>query len=495
MAVQLTVTSGPEAGKRAFFSTSLVTLGRAPDNDFVLQDGLISSHHGELVRRDDQFFYRDLRSRHGTRVKVNHVTVNLHDRGRIREIALPETAELMLGETLVSLEIKTTTWEAAAAPQRPPRPRPRPEVQSNPPLASIRQPSLNTLRPDRNEEFDDHILKRTHDSVDAVAKRLSQKDPRLVSIFRLSRELNSTAEMDELLNLISQTTFEAFPAANFFAISVREEGSTGNQTMRPLISRERHVSRDSKNEPLLSHSLLEKVAESRESVLFVRDSAGRELTESIINARIMACMAAPLVGQNRLLGVMQADTRGLGGLFGPEDLDLFTVMASYAAFAIERIRLNKSIYEMFEGIVFASVSAIDSRDPTTAGHSERVADYTIDLAQEADRVGHGPLSLVRFSENDLTELRYAALLHDFGKIGVRESVLGKGTRLPAAGQREIHERFQQVKAIRAGEMRRSLLQDLAQRHRPPDEALLERLEADIRRVHKELDEILAFLMS
>jgi response regulator RpfG family c-di-GMP phosphodiesterase len=79
--------------------------------------------------------------------------------------------------------------------------------------------------------------------------------------------------------------------------------------------------------------------------------------------------------------------------------------------------------------VTAAVTAIESRDPTTSGHSGRVATLTVGLAEVIDRVGHGPYKDVKFSRTQLRELRYAGLLHDFGKVGVREQVLVKQKKL------------------------------------------------------------------
>jgi response regulator RpfG family c-di-GMP phosphodiesterase len=86
--------------------------------------------------------------------------------------------------------------------------------------------------------------------------------------------------------------------------------------------------------------------------------------------------------------------------------------------------------ELFEAFVFASVSAIEQRDPTTAGHSMRVAAMSIGLAMVVDGLTDGPYAATRFSRDDLDQLKYAALLHDFGKIGVREAVLVKSHKLP-----------------------------------------------------------------
>ena len=105
-------------------------------------------------------------------------------------------------------------------------------------------------------------------------------------------------------------------------------------------------------------------------------------------------------------------------------------LASQAAVALENSRLYQSIQTLFEGFVQASVIAIESRDPTTSGHSFRVADFTVALAAAVDRADHGPFRELRFSTDEMKEIRYASLLHDFGKVGVREDVLVKAKKLP-----------------------------------------------------------------
>ena len=93
----------------------------------------------------------------------------------------------------------------------------------------------------------------------------------------------------------------------------------------------------------------------------------------------------------------------------------------------------------------AAVTAIESRDPTTSGHSERVADLTVGLAKAVNRAESGHYREVRFSRDDLTQIEYAALLHDFGKVGVREHVLVKAKKLYEHERELILQRFQLIK--------------------------------------------------
>jgi HD-GYP domain-containing protein (c-di-GMP phosphodiesterase class II) len=132
-------------------------------------------------------------------------------------------------------------------------------------------------------------------------------------------------------------------------------------------------------------------------------------------------------------------------------------LASQAAVALANRRLYDSISELFEGFVKASVTAIESRDPTTSGHSFRVADLTVGLAEAVDRARTGPYRDLRFTADELRELRYAALLHDFGKVGVREHVLVKAKKLYPGDLERIRHRVELLtRDLELGATRRKL---------------------------------------
>ncbi|MBI2554035.1 MAG: HD domain-containing protein [Candidatus Rokubacteria bacterium] len=131
--------------------------------------------------------------------------------------------------------------------------------------------------------------------------------------------------------------------------------------------------------------------------------------------------------------------------FSPRYQELAASLASQAAVALENSRLYKNIQTLFEGFVKASVTAIEARDPTTAGHSFRVADLTTGLAEVVDRLDTGPFRVVRFPPEEMQAIRYAAILHDFGKIGVREEVLVKAKKLYPNHLELIRQRAEIIK--------------------------------------------------
>jgi response regulator RpfG family c-di-GMP phosphodiesterase len=94
---------------------------------------------------------------------------------------------------------------------------------------------------------------------------------------------------------------------------------------------------------------------------------------------------------------------------------------------------------------------------TTSGHSLRVSVLSCGLAEAVDRTTSGPYKEVRFNRRDLKELEYASLLHDFGKIGVREEVLVKAKKLYPHQLERVRLRFDYVrKSFEAEALQRKL---------------------------------------
>ena len=166
------------------------------------------------------------------------------------------------------------------------------------------------------------------------------------------------------------------------------------------------------------------------------------------------------------IGVLQLVNRKPDGCDGFRDRDdierraepfdertvaMARALAGQAAVSLENAQLHQSIERLFEGFVKASVTAIEHRDPATSGHSERVATMTCDLAEAVDRIDHGPFAPIRFSRDQLRELRYAGLLHDFGKVGVREKVLVKAKKLHPAALLQVEQRHMFL--MRSAELR------------------------------------------
>ncbi len=144
--------------------------------------------------------------------------------------------------------------------------------------------------------------------------------------------------------------------------------------------------------------------------------------------------------------------------FDEQSRSVALALAGQAGVALENSILYRDIERLFEGFIRASVQAIEARDPTTAGHSFRVADFTEGLARAVDRTDGYGLRQVMFTRDQVTELRYAALLHDFGKVGVREDVLVKAKKLYSPQLEIVKQRFKYARASIARDAYRRLVE-------------------------------------
>ncbi len=176
-------------------------------------------------------------------------------------------------------------------------------------------------------------------------------------------------------------------------------------------------------------------------------------------------------------------------------VELVTALAGQAAVAIENSRLYEEIERLFEGFVKAAVHAIEQRDPTTFGHSGRVANMTVGLAAVVDRAEDGAYRGVSFTREQIKEIRYAGLLHDFGKVGVREQVLVKAKKLYPLQLELIKQRHHFVRRTAEREFWRKRSEFLETHERKDYEPFLRALEAEHAREIAALDGFLDAVLS
>ena len=162
-----------------------------------------------------------------------------------------------------------------------------------------------------------------------------------------------------------------------------------------------------------------------------------------------------LINRKRLVlpdGAITAYIRAEVVPFDSVNEELARSLAAQAAVALENRRLTEAIRTLFEGFVEAAVTAIEQRDPTTSGHSQRVARLTCALAEATDRADTGPYAGLSIGREEMRELRYAAVLHDFGKVGVREDVLLKARKLSPGAFALLRVRFDEAFLSAAAEL-------------------------------------------
>ena len=204
-----------------------------------------------------------------------------------------------------------------------------------------------------------------------------------------------------------------------------------------------------------------------------------------------------LSAMSEVIGVIQLINKKRGGeviAFDDRSEELALALAAQAGISLENALLYDEIKNMFEGFVDASVMAIESRDPTTSGHSRRVATLSVALAEKVDALTSGPLGDVHFSPTALKQLEYAGVLHDFGKVGVREKVLVKAKKLYEDERDAIRMRFAYVRRSLEAETAERKLRLALELGRDALPARFAELDAELARKLAELEEAWTFVV-
>lgn len=221
-------------------------------------------------------------------------------------------------------------------------------------------------------------------------------------------------------------------------------------------------------------------------------------------------LTVPMINQHEeVIGVIQLINRKrsrASRLVAPEDFassvipfdarseELAAAVAGQAGISLENARLSDEIRRLFEGFVNAAVTAIEARDPTTSGHSQRVALLTVGLAEQVARAAEGPFKEVQFSADEMQQLEYAALLHDFGKVGVREQVLVKAKKLYEHQRLLLLERFDYIHKANEAELWRRKLELAAREGWQEAERRFPELEEETERLRARLEQDRALVL-
>ncbi len=308
-------------------------------------------------------------------------------------------------------------------------------------------------------------LERGH-TLAILENKLYQFNDDFEKINNIGKALTAEHDLDKLLRLMLEQSL-ALTEADAGSIFLVEEDDQGQPMLRFKITHTFSIDQgyEEFTMPLTKKSIAGYVAATGEPLLLEnvyeldpeKEYSFNQSYDKQTGYRTISMLVVPMIDhKGRIIGVIQlinrkTDPRAV--MQTPEDFDRFVIpfrenhkdfimaIAGEAAVALENSQLYDSIEALLEGLVEASVTAIESRDPTTSGHSFRVAAMTVRLAEKVDHAREGSWAPQRFSTEDLREIRYASLLHDFGKVGVREEVLVKAKKLYEWQFISIQQRF------------------------------------------------------
>lgn len=132
---------------------------------------------------------------------------------------------------------------------------------------------------------------------------------------------------------------------------------------------------------------------------------------------IHSMLSVPLVVKDKVIGVLNADSRS-PYRFNEGDLKMLSTLSGQVAMAIHNAQLFGQLEDLYIETLKAFIMAIEAKDSYTRGHSEEVATYALLIAET-----------LGLSKEENNKLMRASLLHDIGKIGLKEEILLKPTKL------------------------------------------------------------------
>jgi HD-GYP domain-containing protein (c-di-GMP phosphodiesterase class II) len=295
----------------------------------------------------------------------------------------------------------------------------------------------------------------TRSRAESRGKWLQRYRYELGELIEIARALTTEHDLEKLLGLIlEKARFISGADAGSVYVVEGDDADPARRTLRFKTSQNDSIAYESREFtlPVSNRSMAGAVALSREpiniaDVYELPPGTPFQFDRSFdqrMGYRSKSMLVVPMVSSKGMtIGVLQLinkkrepkakltpeTTEALVVPFDERSQELLLTLSAQAAIAMENAVLYDEINKIFAGFVTASVEAIEQRDPTTSGHSRRVATLTVGLAEVVDREIVGPYADAHFGESDLREVEIASLLHDFGKIGVREEVLVKAKKL------------------------------------------------------------------
>lgn len=380
---ELIIIKGINRGMRYPLSKDKISMGRSTDNDIVLDDEMISRHHCNILRGKDNYTIYDLGSTNKT--VVNGV--------EIKDKALAIGDEIQVGNTIF---LFGTVRDGAKILEKE-------EARGGTKVITVTEMKI---APDENKLLD---LSKISDNLDEL--RRAHRD--LAIMYKLGSMINSIQDVTELLNVLADKLIEVLQPDRVVLMLF---GNGRGKILNKIVRTARAPMNIGVDIGDISMSMVHEVLSEGMAVLSYDALADERFKDkqSVILNRIRSAMCTPIMGKGAALGVIYVDTNTTSGRFTEQDLQLLSIVGNQAGIAIQNVKLYEDMDDLFTGSLKTLVATIEAKDSVTSGHSVRVTVFSQAIAKE-----------LGLSKEGMRILKISALLHDIGKVGVPESILGK----------------------------------------------------------------------
>ncbi len=247
-----------------------------------------------------------------------------------------------------------------------------------------------------------------------------QKLKETMALLEVSRLVTSTLDIDVLLSRLVQITADVCEVGKCTVYVLLEESNrfypTATFGMFPESEWETALS-----EGVLSDDLVAEEAAAlarHEPVVCESEISPFIPPERLEDTGVRSVLLVPVFSRERLMGIMVLFYNREREEVENDDMNLVTAIAGQAAVAMENATLYEDLEMSYFSTVKALARAIEVKDPYTYGHSERVTEYAMVIARK-----------MGLPEWEMRTIKYAAALHDIGKLGIAAHILNKPGRL------------------------------------------------------------------
>lgn len=416
---RLSITQGESEHTINLTQDRKIGIGRHSANDIVLKDVKSSRNHAQIIFEKTGFVIQDLdstngifvngeklkkkRLEHGDEIMIGDTIMVYKDNDEIDRV-IEEVVALKSSSASSNLEGAETIGISSKVDIT------RKRLHSV--LSYCRQPGAEVPK------IADALSKivRMLDNVSSDIGAMDKSYQILFTLHKIGRAMNQVFDLRELLNLILDMIIKLMNAERGFIMLL--DSKTGE--LIPTVTRRMATSVDNEDAAMISSSIAKKVATEGKPILTTDAQMDPRFKEgqSIFSYNIRSVMCVPMMAKDSILGVLYIDNRQASGCFSVEDLDFLQGFAATSAIAIERTKMYDELEESYLSSIQVLANVLDSHDPYTHGHSERVMSYSVMIAKE-----------MSLSEKQVKDIKYAALLHDIGKVGISKDIINKDGRL------------------------------------------------------------------
>lgn len=248
-------------------------------------------------------------------------------------------------------------------------------------------------------------------------EELERKVQELMCLLEAFKQLNSNIELEEVFQDILLQTVQVVgaEAGTLWVLNKEQEVIEAVASHGPSAEAILHI-KMRKDEGIVGKVIMTGQPHLIENVALDSSWANRVDHSSGFVTKSM--ITVPLVVKGVVLGALQLLNKQKRAFFSEQDITLSVALANQSALALQNSQMYNELYRMFLSMIRTLAKVLDARDPYTAGHSERVAKYSVLIAE---RLG--------LDSHNCNELYKAALLHDIGKIGIPDEILRKPSKL------------------------------------------------------------------